>query len=728
MKRNIYMSQEAQVTRQGLLDLLKSANGDQFVVPVYQRNYTWRANYEVKQFLTDLDAVISGEYPRHFLGVIIFLSKTIYLGVNEMSIIDGQQRLTTIFLTLYAAKSIYEENGDKNSAEIIETRYLVNSHGPKYRLKPLVADDNVYRCIVENKFDEIENKESKIYLNYISIKEHLRGLILKGKNLDDVVMALDKLYLVSIPIGEKDNAQKIFESINATGSKLTAADLIRNFLLMNLQSDIQDEYYLRYWKKIEGYISSDSKKLEMFFRMFLAIKTYTLVAKSNVYRSFVDWVKSECLDIKLLFENLVEYAKVYHAVYVGDINNMKSSLKVALTDFRKVNSDLPLPVVMELYELYLQGKVNIDGLAKSIESINANMIRRSLCDLDTNNISKLFPTILKKVLEKCNGNFCNLVDILNQIMVGNNVNTSGSYMPTDIQMHEILHNANVYKRPALRIVLDRLETNNNPAPVDLSALSIEHLMPQTPTDEWFEELGVDEDTYFANLHRLGNLTLATKPDNSRMSNSVWEYKNEVLKSTMHLKLTAELIPIKHWTIDCIEKRTNELIDRICDLYPYPKVKIIDDTSSANIVSEKEALEIVSDLLFESSKFEAVEKNRIYVSQDKENGYVLSTSKMYPQGNKEKYWFGYRLSRLDKIKNVQNKNMVFVCRNDKTLIIKLPKCFIDSILDRLNTSEDEYGNITHYHIVIFKDNNKYTMLLSKPTLEEIDISEYVISEI
>lgn len=83
------MSQEAQVTKQGLLDLLKTANGDQFVVPVYQRNYTWRANNEVKQFLSDLDAVVGGEYPKHFLGVIIFLSKTISLGVNEMSIIDG---------------------------------------------------------------------------------------------------------------------------------------------------------------------------------------------------------------------------------------------------------------------------------------------------------------------------------------------------------------------------------------------------------------------------------------------------------------------------------------------------------------------------------------------------------------------------------------------------------------------------------------------------------------
>lgn len=722
------MSQEAQVTRQGLLDLLKSANGDQFVVPVYQRNYTWRANYEVKQFLSDLDAVIRGEYQRHFLGVIIFLSKTIRLGVNEMSIIDGQQRLTTIFLTLYGAKSIFAENGDKERADIIESSYLINSHGPKYRLKPLVADDDVYRCIVEDKFDEIDNKESKIYLNYLSIKNHLNELISKGYNLDDVVMAMDKLYLVSIPINENDNAQKIFESINATGSKLTAADLIRNFLLMNLQSDVQENYYTKYWKKIEDNISADSKKLEMFFRMYLAIKTNVLVSKSNVYRGFVNWVKDNTADIKNLFEELVEYAKVYYALNTEDLDKLDNNLKTVLTDFRKFNSDLPLPLVMELYEQYLKENISVDNLAKSIASINAYLIRRSLCDLDSNNITRLFPTLLKKIMDKCSGDFSNIVGVLNQEMVGNNANTSGSYMPTDLQMHEILHNASVYKRPALRIVLDRLETDNNPAPVDLSALSIEHLMPQTPTNEWLEELDVDEDTYFANLHRLGNLTLASKPDNSKMGNSIWEYKNEVLKNTLHLKLNSELLDIKQWNIDCIEKRTTDLIDDICRIYPYPRVKIVDDNSATEIVTEKEALDIVSDLLFNESEFDEIEKNRVFASKDRSEGYVLCSSKMYKQGSKDKYWFGYRINRFDKIKDTVNKHMIFVCRNEKTLIINFPKEFIDSILNRLNTSIDEEGNITHYHIVLFKENDEVTMLLSKPNLQEFDISKYVVAEL
>ena len=111
----------------------------------------------------------------------------------------------------------------------------------------------------------------------------------------------------------------------------------------------------------------------------------------------------------------------------------------------------------------------------------------------------------------------------------------------------------------------------NPAPVDLSALSIEHLMPQTPTQEWYAALGVDEDTYQRNLHRLGNLTLATKPDNSKMQNKIWQYKNDILSTTSHLKINEEILKKDKWTIEDIDIRTKELIGKIQELYPYFEV-------------------------------------------------------------------------------------------------------------------------------------------------------------
>ena len=357
------------------------------------------------------------------------------------------------------------------------------------------------------------------------------------------------------------------------------------------------------------------------------------------------------------------------------------------------------------------------------------MIRRSLCDMNSQNISKLFPTVLKKVLEKCNEDYKDILKHLNQEMVGNMASTSGSYMPTDKQMMELLINANVYKRPALRIVLDRVELHNNPAPVDLSHLSIEHLMPQTPTEEWLEELDTDMETYLENLHRLGNLTLAAKKDNSKMGNLMWDYKNEVLKETAHLKLNLELMEIDKWDMERIDVRTKELIEKICAIYPYPEVSVtqkIDDS----VVDEMTALDMCVEMAIDEQPINCIRKRRTFKTEDNKKGYTLISSKMYPQGDKEKYWFGYRDKRFEDIATCDEQYMILGCRSKTLSVVRFPREFIEQNLSMLNTSVDsETGETSHYHIVIFKNpDGKMTMLLSKPVLREIDISQYVVGEV
>jgi hypothetical protein len=554
-------------------------------------------------------------------------------------------------------------------------------------------------------------------------------LLLQGYDANAILMALDKLYVVCVPISEEDNAQKIFESINATGVKLTSADLIRNYLLMDLQSDVQEKYYADYWKKLEDNVSTDSKTLELFFRMYLAIKTYNLVPKNNVYREFVKWIEEHDTDIKDLFEDLLEYAKIFNLLMNIDVNKIDKKLKDAIGDFRKVNSDIPMAIVMEFYQIHRKGLISTDVFVSLICAINTYMIRRSLCDMNSQNISKLFPTVLKKVLEKCNGDYTDVLKYLNQEMVGNMASTSGSYMPTDKQMMELLLNANVYKRPALRIVLDRLELYNNPAPVNLSNLSIEHLMPQTPTEEWLEELDTDMETYLENLHRLGNLTLAAKKDNSKMSNLMWGYKNEVLKETAHLKLNLELMKIDKWDMAKIDIRTKELIEKICTIYPYPDVSVtqrIDDS----IVDEMTALDMCVEVAISERPITCIRKRRTFKTEDNKKGYTVVSSKMYPQGDKEKYWFGYRDKRFEDIEDCDEQYMILGCRNKTLSVVRFPREFIEQNLGMLNTSvNSETGEISHYHIVIFKNpDGKMTMLLSKPALREIDISDYVVGEI
>lgn len=718
--------------RTGLLQLLGNSLGCQFVIPVYQRNYTWAAEREVKQYFDDLQSVLKGDYKNHFMGIIIYLEKAIDFSSREFSIIDGQQRLTTTFLIIYAIKQLLVNCNDTEKVKQLEGQYLTNPYHNdkiKYKLKPLVADDDVYRCIVEDRMDEITDKESNVLKNYQYISNRLNELLLQGYDANAILMALDKLYVVCVPISEEDNAQKIFESINATGVKLTSADLIRNYLLMDLQSDVQEKYYADYWKKLEDNVSTDSKTLELFFRMYLAIKTYNLIPKNNVYREFVKWIEEHDTDIKDLFEDLLEYAKIFNLLMNKDVNKIDKKFKDAIEDFRKVNSDIPMAIVMEFYQIHRKGLISTDVFVSLICAINTYMIRRSLCDMNSQNISKLFPTVLKKVLEKCNGDYTDVLKYLNQEMVGNMASTSGSYMPTDKQMMELLLNANVYKRPALRIVLDRLELYNNPAPVNLNNLSIEHLMPQTPTEEWLEELDTDMETYLENLHRLGNLTLAAKKDNSKMSNLMWGYKNEVLKETAHLKLNLELMKIDKWDMAKIDIRTKELIEKICTIYPYPDVSVtqrIDDS----IVDEMTALDMCVEVAISERPITCIRKRRTFKTEDNKKGYTVVSSKRYPQGDKEKYWFGYRDKRFEDIEDCDEQYMILGCRNKTLSVVRFPREFIEQNLGMLNTSvNSETGEISHYHIVIFKNpDGKMTMLLSKPALREIDISDYVVGEI
>lgn len=571
------MSQENIPIKVGLLDLLYQSVGVQYVIPAYQRNYTWVSNKEVKQLLDDLCMVLRGERTKHFLGIMIYLETSLSAFLRERSVIDGQQRLTTIFLLMYAVKELMLQKGMDAEAEKLENMYLLNqfSETNRYKLKPLVSDDTVYQQIVTREFENIEDKRSNVYLNFCYIKDYLLHL-LDSYSIDDILAAMRKLYIVCVPIGKEDYPQNIFESINATGAKLTASDLIRNFVLMPISTEQQDLYYEKYWKQIEKLVSADSKKLEAFFRFFIMAKRQVLVNKSVVYRSFTDWYQAhiEKLGVEEMFKEIVRYASYYHALYKAPIVSLDKALQKPIEEFRFILSDMPAPLLMELYAIHKRKDadghllISTEQLGDIVCILNSYLMRRALCGMDTSDITRFFPVLLKETLADCDGNYANVVEIFKKNLVNRTKGTSQE-MPDDNRLRDRIQNANMYSLHTwVSIFFRKLEMENNPAPVDFSHLSIEHLMPQTATMEWYAALDVDRETYDANVHRLGNLTLAAKTDNSKMSNKVWEYKNKILASTSHLRINQEILKKSHWLIKDIDARTQTLIKKIAELYPY----------------------------------------------------------------------------------------------------------------------------------------------------------------
>ena len=578
--------------RKNLLNFLNGIKNTQFVIPVYQRNYIWQSNKQVKKFIDDYELVLKGSTEAHFIGILMFLIVQRSLTTHEFSVVDGQQRLITIFLFLQSLKEIAEENGKDDFAELIVTKYLTNEEvedaHEKLKLKPLVSDDEVYSKIIMNDQNSITEaeKKSNVYVNYSYIKSRLR-ILFGNYSIEDLLNALDKFYFVIIPLGGNDKPQEIFETINSAGAELSKSDLIRNYILMNVDSDEQDNLYATYWQPTENLFIKNGK-MENFFRMFLANQNYVLDNMEDIYNVFQVWFINQKDEFGRSVEDILEiiyrYAKYYYNIFINSTVSFESPIKEALTEFKKSTIEPTAPLLMEINNLYDKTDpngnrlVSAESFAKIIDLFNIYNMRRNLCNLRTGVLTRIIPPMLRDIIDDCNGDYTNIYNSCVKYLVDNN-RGKASQMPDNSYMKLNLGNINAYAlKSYLKIAFEKLESvifsednksfRPNPARLNFSNLSIEHLMPQTITPEWYEVLHISQEDYETQLNRIGNLTLATQPDNSRMSNNPYDYKKEVLRSSGHINMNKEILEIEEWNVDEIDARTTKIIDRICLVYPY----------------------------------------------------------------------------------------------------------------------------------------------------------------
>ena len=577
--------------RKPLLTFLNEVRENkQFVIPVYQRNYIWQSNKQVKKFLDDYELVLKNATDAHFIGILMFLIIQKSITLTEYSIVDGQQRTITIFLFLQALKEIAKENGNIEFANSIETKYLTNPNISdaieKLKLKPLVSDDEVYRKIVLDQQSTItrEEKKSNVYINYEYIKRRLKELY-GNYPIEDMLESLDKFYFVIIPLGTGDNAQEIFETINSAGAELSKSDLIRNYILMNIDSSEQERLFNDYWQPVENLFERNGK-MENFFRMFLANQTKVLDNMEDIYNVFQKWFINERDESGRSVEDILKiikkYATYYYNIFISSTNNFESPIKESLEEFKKSTIEPTAPLLMEVYNLYETKNpsgdrlVSADSFAKIIDLLNTYNIRRNLCNLRTGVLTRIIPPMLGDILEDCAGNYNSIYNSCVKFLVDNN-RGKASMMPDDAYLKSNLSSINAYAlKSYLKVAFEKVESyievngvlKKNPAVLDFSNLSIEHLMPQTITPEWYDVLKIPKEDYEYQLNRIGNLTLATHSDNSRMSNNPFEYKKEILNTSGHINMNKEILSKEGWSISDIDNRTKEMIEKICKVYPY----------------------------------------------------------------------------------------------------------------------------------------------------------------
>ncbi|MDD6712234.1 MAG: DUF262 domain-containing HNH endonuclease family protein [Sharpea porci] len=582
------------------------SNGKQFIIPVYQRNYTWKKNDQIAKLMDDINMLLKNNESKHFIGTIITFPTTVR-GFVENSVVDGQQRITTIFLIVHALRKLFKDKARENEENVSKAipgtddffrGYLENTFFEKnelsvkykYKLKPQVSDDDAYNYISKENFDELAkcDDSSNIKQNFYYIYDVLNGFIEEGYDYMSILSTLNRLYVVLIELDNSDNPQEIFESINSTGAKLSQSDLIRNFILMNKGNDEQEHLYDLYWKNLE-YNTDHSRKLDSFFRFYLASKQFNLTGANKIYNAFKEYwknVNGETNSEKILSE-IKQSSEDFHRLYLSD---EKDELGQVIYDFRNLHYETHAPFILGVFSLYHQGKINKDELQKTIKLTNIYFTRRILAGKEANDISRKFPSILKNVLDEYNTvGGKNFINIIESELVFKNLNTN-AHLPTDAEIANNLKTANFYTLSKSKWLLDQLEMDESKVILDLKQLNIEHVMPQTRDYNWTEKTSdLSDDEYATFVNRLGNLTLVSSIDNSTMQNKNFEEKKKVLEKSNHIKLNTEILKKTDWDISDIEERTNRMIRQFEKLFPYikSKVHIADENQIIYLYSNEE---------------------------------------------------------------------------------------------------------------------------------------------
>lgn len=609
--------------------------GAQYVVPVYQRNYTWD-NKNVMQLLQDIYSLLEKTVKEkdknvyHFIGSIVNLRRGEGM-FFEREIIDGQQRLTTIFLILYVLRDIAIKQGNieiENSLRNYLENLTATGQNERYRnkLKPNLTDDGVLQKIIDQRTVLLKSSKSSVWMNYKTIKLELSQWISEGYSLTEIIEAIDHIIIVFVSISDVKSAQQTFESINSTGEPLKASDLVRNYVLMNFNDDDQTRYYKKYWLELEQNIIPDqesftrkqiSKKTEEFLRFYLSLKKHKMIALASVYEEFKTyWESIDDKENEEKIEELCLFSSYYYNLHWKDINNFPDYMRKSLLLFRQIASTMCVPFLLGLWDLFYNQKIDEFALDKGIRLIDIYILRRAMADKDTSPITSMFPALFNRCVEKCEKiGYENFIEVLKYFLCDVNVNNAMS-MPNEETIRMAMLTNNAYSLAVTKIFFSVIETEQNwngienakednepnPIALDIKPLTIEHIMPQESTFYWSSRIGdVPQTMYSQIVNLIGNLTLADRKTNSKMNNRDFEYKKEAIAEVGRLNINRDIINSPEWTIDQIKERTLWMIQMFNIKFPYfsSSLKFEESQEFEIFISDEDT--IASATLFSSGK-------------------------------------------------------------------------------------------------------------------------------
>ena len=480
----------------------------QFVIPVFQRDYTWTdAHCEElwKDILCVADAKDDGG---HFFGSVVYVpTGDSSAGLPRWLLIDGQQRVTTLTLLLAALRDHIVESGWEDPAgdvtpKRIEADYLRNNEEEGKRTYKLVLrrkDQDTLASIVhgEERPDDVSERIVEAY-------EYFRDRIAE-EDPATVYKGFGRLIVVDVTLDRyRDDPQLIFESLNSTGVDLSQSDLIRNFILMKLTEAEQTRLYELHWSKIETMFQGSEKTFDAFARDYLALQTQASKQEKadNIYRAFRAYFP-KLLELHGSLEQTLQELRRYAGYYAGFMTGkgVSKDLSGPLASVRQLGA-VPAILVMRLYDcLERLSTMTPDEFIEAMRLIESYLFRRAICGEQTRGYWQIFSSLAYSIDEN---------SPLDSLKVSLALQSESARFPENKEFKRELLERDIYGLRICHHLLDRLENDGSKEPTDTSFYSIEHILPQNErlVKAWRDMLGKDwKEVQRKNLHKLGNLTL-----------------------------------------------------------------------------------------------------------------------------------------------------------------------------------------------------------------------------
>ncbi|MEU4603764.1 DUF262 domain-containing protein [Kribbella sp. NPDC023972] len=566
------------------LDLVQGEK--QFQVPLYQRPYSW-VEPQLARLWRDIveqssAMAVSSAHPRHFIGsVVIAPSPALHAaGVQRWLVVDGQQRLTTLMLALAALRDHVEQT-DSRDADRIHRQYLVNEfrQGDEHlRLLPTQADRDSYRALM------LKHSTGERIGNISEAYRYFRAALVATDDPDDAedLTRIENtiragLSIVEITAESGDNVYRIFESLNNTGMKLSQADLLRNYLFMRLPKRGED-VYRDVWLPIQEALTGS--QLELLVWLDLVIRGDVRVKQSEIYRAQQERLEGiDDGDEAAIEAEIAELARrSRHLERILDpAKEPDCQLSVGLRRLRAWGAATAYPLVMHLLDLLDRGVTDATDVAEALAYIESFLTRRMICQVPTNNLNRVFNASPSAV-----GETGPIAPVVRRYLSGRR-----RYWPSDAELRNSVRTRPFYwtgRGPQRVYVLRRLEESYQAAePVDFdrAKLTIEHVLPQTLTQEWIDLLAAEvtdeggpKQLHELIVHTLGNLTLTA--ENARLSNSPFQRKQDIYQSSA-LRMNREIADSPTWGKAQILARSDALAERALRIWPSPTEGVTDES-------------------------------------------------------------------------------------------------------------------------------------------------------